>query len=84
MNSSIVRFTVAASLAASVLGAYASATGSAAAANANTHPDFAWSPTAKPQGTRLFVGNLRRDDNGSETAQFNPKELSVDQSVPWK
>ena len=83
MNSRIVKLAVLTIFGATILAAYATAPASAAAA-ADNHPDFAWSPPAKPQGTRLFVGNLSLDDNGGTTAQYNPKELAVEQSVPWK
>ncbi len=83
MNSKIARFAVVAAFTVPVLAAYASVPQSAAAASGNNHPDFAWASTAKPQGSRLFVGNLTLEDGGA-TAQYNPKELGVEQSVPWK
>jgi hypothetical protein len=57
--------------------------GGAHAEGGSEHPDFAWWPSSKPGGTRLYVGNLTWDTT-SATVQYNPKELPVSQSVPWQ
>lgn len=86
MNARITRITLAAVLGLSAtMAAPLVSQPEAHAANRTSHPDFAWWPTAKPQGTRLFVGNLSLTDGAAVTAvQFNPKELTVNKSVPWQ
>lgn len=36
----------------------------------------------KPPSAKLTIGSL--DDSTTVSAQYNPKELQVDQTVPWK
>ena len=69
-----------ASLAATALGAVS--TGEANAASSDSHPDFAWWP-ARATSNKLFVGGLSYDTSSSHV-QFNPKEITVEQDVPWQ
>ncbi|MEO8541402.1 MAG: hypothetical protein ABI577_16790 [bacterium] len=86
MNTRITRLVLAGVLGLSATLAVSSLSQNEAhAATPESHPDFAWWPTAKPQGTRLFVGNLSLTGEGASAAvQFNPKELTIDKSVPWQ
>lgn len=84
MNSNVVKLIAVVGLTASAFAAYGPFAQAASAAGADNHPDFAWLPTAKPEGTRLFVGNLSLEDAGATTVQYNPKEITIDKPVPWQ
>ena len=84
MNAIFSQFASAVVVGSLALGAVgALSAGEAHAETDSEHPDFAWWPSSKPAGTRLYVGNLSWDTTNA-TAQYNPKELTVSQSVPWQ
>ena len=84
MKTAAIRLALAASVIAAALAMVAPLqTGEAHAASRNDHPDLAWWPAGEAQSNKLFVGGLSWDTTGA-TAEFNPKEISVDMPVPWQ
>jgi hypothetical protein len=49
----------------------------------SAHPDFAWGPTRNPsnQGWGKWEISL---GTAAWPVYFNPKELTIDRSVPWE